>query len=187
MKTIRRSFLASTVLTALALNSILPIARALEAKNERPLVQIALLLDTSNSMDGLIDQAKGQLWKIVNEFINARQNGQRPQLQVALYEYGNNGLSAAKGYIRQVQPFTTDLDKISEELFKLKTNGGEEYCGWVIQTALESLAWSGSRHDFRAIFIAGMSCQICESTGTWLVYETRLFVNMRCISFAYCT
>ena len=35
--------------------------------------------------------------------------------------------------------------------------------------------------------VAGMSCQICESTGTWLVYETRLFVNMRCISFAYCT
>ncbi|RPI65426.1 MAG: hypothetical protein EHM44_00590, partial [Ignavibacteriales bacterium] len=30
-------------------------------------IQLALLLDTSNSMDGLIDQAKSQLWKIVNE------------------------------------------------------------------------------------------------------------------------
>ena len=31
-------------------------------------VKIALLLDTSNSMDGLIDQAKSQLWDIVNKF-----------------------------------------------------------------------------------------------------------------------
>jgi len=125
----------------------------IEAKS--PLVQIALLLDTSNSMDGLIEQAKGQLWRIVNEFTNAKQDGQRPRLQVALYEYGNNGLSASSGYIRQVQPLTEDLDKISEELFKLKTNGGEEYCGWVIKVALESLAWSKSSRDFKALFIAG--------------------------------
>src|SRR5437870_686414 len=41
---------------------------------EKPLVQIAILLDTSGSMDGLIEQAKSQLWKICNEFIKARQN-----------------------------------------------------------------------------------------------------------------
>ena len=35
-------------------------------------VQIALLLDTSNSMDGLINQAKSQLWDIVNEFSLAK-------------------------------------------------------------------------------------------------------------------
>lgn len=37
---------------------------ASEAEN---LMQMAILLDTSNSMDGLIEQAKSQLWKIVNE------------------------------------------------------------------------------------------------------------------------
>ena len=92
---------------------------------------------------------------IPNEFINAKQNGQRPDLQVALYEYGKSSLSAREGYIRQIQPLTTDLDKISEELFKLKTNGGEEYCGWVIQAATENLAWSKGANDFKAIFIAG--------------------------------
>ena len=35
-------------------------------------VKIALLLDTSNSMDGLINQAKAQLWDIVNEFTHAK-------------------------------------------------------------------------------------------------------------------
>ena len=51
-----------------------PLGRLAEAKAKDPpkrdaSIQIALLLDTSNSMDGLIDQAKSQLWSVVNEFI----------------------------------------------------------------------------------------------------------------------
>lgn len=121
----------------------------------QPLVQIALLLDTSNSMDGLIDQAKSQLWKVVNEFINAKQNGRRPELQVALYEYGKQSLSPNSGFIRQIVGLTNDLDKISEELFNLKTNGGEEYCGWVIREAVAKLAWSADKDVYKVIFIAG--------------------------------
>ena len=68
---------------------------------EAPVVQLALLLDTSNSMDGLIDQAKTQLWKIVNEFATAKRHGVRPDLYVALYEYGNSGLPAQEGHVRQ--------------------------------------------------------------------------------------
>ena len=133
-------------------------AKSLKPEADRapvPVVQIALLLDTSNSMDGLIDQAKSQLWKIVNEFITAKHRGLRPELQVALFEYGNNSLPASEGYIRQVQGFTTDLDKVSEQLFALRTNGGEEYCGWVIKAAAESLNWRKGPNDFKAIFIAG--------------------------------
>ncbi len=121
----------------------------------KPLVQIGLLLDTSNSMDGLIDQAKTQLWKIVNELIMAKKDGKRPDLRVALYEYGNNGLSPKEGYIRMVLPLTTDLDKVSEELFALKTNGGSEYCGKVLKEAAEALDWASSNDDFKVIFIAG--------------------------------
>ncbi len=137
----------------------IPVAAPVVAKNavaaKNPVVQIALLLDTSNSMDGLIAQAKSQLWKIVNEFINAKQNGQRPELEVALFEYGKQSLNGAEGYIRLIVPLTNDLDKISEELFALKTHGGNEYCGWVIQEAVAKLAWSARADDFKAIFIAG--------------------------------
>jgi hypothetical protein len=124
-------------------------------KPKQPLIQVAILLDTSNSMDGLIDQAKGQLWKIVNEFGKAKQRGQRPELQVALFEYGKSSLPASSGYIRIISQFTTDLDKISEELFALKTNGGDEYCGWVIKDAVERLEWSTASDTYKAIFIAG--------------------------------
>jgi von Willebrand factor type A domain-containing protein len=122
---------------------------------ERPKVQVALLLDTSNSMDGLIDQARTRLWSVVNQFAAARRAGDPVTLEVALYEYGNNRIPARAGYVRQVLPFTTDLDRVSEELFALTTFGGDEYCGLVIQTALDRLRWSPAPGDLKAIFIAG--------------------------------
>ena len=106
-------------------------------------------------MDGLIDQAKSQLWKIVNEFIPARVHGRAPKLEVALFEYGNDGLSAESGHIRLVSQFTTDLDTLSEKLFALRTNGGREYCGHVIRDAVQRLAWSPAAEDLKLIFIAG--------------------------------
>jgi hypothetical protein len=119
-------------------------------------IMLALLLDTSNSMDGLIDQAKSQLWKIVNEVAAAKSgDGSQPNIKIALYEYGNDGLSSFEGYIRQVSGLTEDLDVISEKLFSLRTNGGNEFCGQVISTSLNQLAWSASNADLKMIFIAG--------------------------------
>ena len=126
--------------------------------SEKPLtntVQLAILLDTSNSMDGLIDQAKTQLWKIVNEMARSKRNGQTINLYVALYEYGNDGLAADEGFVRLVAPLTADLDKISEELFKLQTNGGSEYCGTVISEAVKDLDWTKNTDEYKVIFIAG--------------------------------
>lgn len=130
-------------------------SRAANAEKDQS-IMLALLLDTSNSMDGLIDQAKSQLWRIVNELAAAKcGDGSRPNIRIALYEYGNDGLSSSEGYIRQVSPLTTDLDVISEKLFALTTNGGSEYCGQVINKSLHQLAWSTSEADLKMIFIAG--------------------------------
>ncbi len=128
----------------------LPAERANHAK-----VQIAILLDTSSSMSGLIEQTKTQLWKIVNTFIDARQNGQVPYVEVALYEYGKSALNHEEHWIRQIQPLTRDLDEISKQLFSLSTNGGNEYCGAVIQRATMDLEWDKSNKVYKAIFIAG--------------------------------
>lgn len=122
-----------------------------QAKN----IKIALLLDTSNSMDGLIDQAKSQLWNIVNELATAKCDNIKPQLQISLYEYGNDNLSSAEGYIRQVTAFTSDLDLISEKLFSLRTKGGNEFCGQVINSSLDQLNWNVDGNDLQVIFIAG--------------------------------
>ncbi|TYP97873.1 hypothetical protein C7447_10338 [Tenacibaculum adriaticum] len=118
-------------------------------------IKVALLLDTSNSMDGLINQAKAQLWEIVNELSYAKCGNEKPNLQIALYEYGNSRLSNTKGYIRRVLRFSSDLDEISERLFSLTTNGGNEYCGEVIQTSIDELEWGNNKGDLKMIFIAG--------------------------------
>ena len=120
-----------------------------------PVIQLAILLDTSNSMDGLIDQARQQLWRIVNELQEARRYGRAAKLHVALYEYGNDRLSPQSGFVRRILPFTSDLDRVSEELFALRTSGGDEYCGTVIQSALDELRWSASAADLKVIVVAG--------------------------------
>nr|WP_294927349.1 VWA domain-containing protein [uncultured Flavobacterium sp.] len=118
-------------------------------------IQVALLLDTSSSMDGLIDQAKSRLWNIVNTLTTLKYEGKTPDIEIALYEYGNSGLSEKSNYIRKITPFSTDLDLISEQLFALRTNGGNEYCGAVIQDATKELKWASENNSMKLIYIAG--------------------------------
>ncbi|MCV9927673.1 VWA domain-containing protein [Flavobacterium sp. LS1R49] len=122
---------------------------------EKTKIQVALLLDTSSSMDGLIDQAKSRLWNIVNTLTTLKYKGQNPDIEIALYEYGNDGLSKQSNYIRQIAPLSTDLDLISEKLFSLSTNGGNEYCGAVIQDATKQLKWAKDNNNMKLIYIAG--------------------------------
>ncbi len=122
---------------------------------KRASVDVAILLDTSNSMDGLISQAKSQLWNIVQQFAEAKKSGQTPILRVSVFEYGNTRLPASEGYIRQVVGLTDDLDKVSEALFSLRTSGGDEYCGQVIHEAVKRLDWSKETNGYKAIFVCG--------------------------------
>ncbi len=147
------------VLASVVIGSSVSLCSSAPAKSPpgppRVTVQIAILLDTSNSMDGLIAQAKTQLWNVVNEFVRAKKDGRPPAIEVALFEYGKQTLSPGEGFVRLILPLTDDLDRVSEELFALKTNGGDEYCGWVIREAANRLEWSQSSDVYKAIFIAG--------------------------------
>lgn len=118
-------------------------------------IQVALLLDTSSSMDGLIEQAKSRLWNIVNTLTTLKYDGKTPEIEISLYEYGNDNLSSESNYIKQIVPLSTDLDLISEKLFALSTNGGEEYCGAVIQDATKKLTWGKDNNNMKLIYICG--------------------------------
>lgn len=122
-------------------------------------VQIALLLDTSSSMDGLLNQARSHLWNMVDQMgkmtriVDGKVRGVK--IQLALYEYGNDTIPMQEGYIRQVLPFTSDLDKVSEKLQALFTNGGSEYAGQAIQTAAQQLQWTSDPSALKFIYVAG--------------------------------
>ncbi len=148
----------SFVFSLALFNSVIPGNKTKEAiKNVKanPKIQAAILLDVSNSMDGLIEQAKAQLWNMVSVMGKAKCDGVAPQIEIALYEYGRSSNNVADGYVKQISPFTSDLDKLSQDLFKLTTNGGDEYCGHVIHTSLNQLAWDTSSNNYKVIFIAG--------------------------------
>lgn len=121
------------------------------ATTERP-IDLALCLDTSNSMDGLIDAAKRRLWDVVNDLARAKPV---PRLRVALLSYGNNAYSKESGWVVTDTPFTEDLDLVSQKLFALRTWGGEEYVARVLDTAVRKLKWSEDPKALRICVVAG--------------------------------
>jgi hypothetical protein len=115
-------------------------------------VDLAICLDTSGSMDGLIESAKIKLWEIVNDFAMAKPT---PKLRVALLTYGNDGHNAENGWVSIDAALTDDLDSISQKLFALRTNGGTELVGRVVRAANEQLNWNASPHALKLIVVAG--------------------------------
>lgn len=157
-----------------------PVAREVYSAKGDTHIQVAILLDTSGSMSGLIEQAKSRLWNIVNTLTTLKYNGKEPQIEIALYEYGS--VNRFKGdYIRQITPLTTDLDLISQELFKLTTGGSEEFCGTVIHKAVKELEWGNSGSDMKLIYIAGNEIfeqgKISYKTAIPNALERDIYVN----------
>jgi hypothetical protein len=125
------------------------------AAKETPRIQVAILLDVSGSMDGLIEQAKTQLWSMVETLGKASCNGKKPAIELALYEYGRPENGVPNHFIKRISPFTTDLDELSAKLFQLRTGGGDEYCGAVMVQSLKDLNWDANPNNYKVIFIAG--------------------------------
>ncbi len=115
-------------------------------------IDIAICLDVSNSMDGLIGSAKAKLWDIVNDLARIRPT---PNLRVALFSYGNDNYNAEVGWIRKDLDFTTDLDTLYEKLFALTTRGGTEYVTRVCRDAVDQLKWSEDPRALKIIFVCG--------------------------------
>lgn len=122
------------------------------APPRNPIVEVAICLDTSGSMDGLIEAAKQKLWGIVNEFVFAEP---QPKLRVALYTYGNDGHNPETGWVQLETGLTEDLDMVSKILFEQTTNGGTELVGRVVMAATGQLDWSAEPGALKLIVVAG--------------------------------
>lgn len=115
-------------------------------------IDLAICLDTSGSMQNLIDSAKQHIWAVVNDLALARP---QPRLRVALLTFGNDGYRPEDGWVRVDTDLTEDLDLVSERLFALTTNGGTELVGRVLQRAHDDLSWSAEKDALRLVVVAG--------------------------------
>ena len=116
---------------------------------QRPVIQLAILLDDSGSMNGLIDQARAHVWDVVHQLGATTRDGKTPIPATPLH-YGD--VSALH---RPLLHFTSDLDMVSKTLFAINGGGGSEHCGEVIRNAAQQLHWSANPKDLRMIVIAG--------------------------------
>jgi len=117
-----------------------------------PHVDLVIALDTSSSMDGLIDSARAKVWDIVNLLARAKP---RPIVRIGLISYGNDGYDACTGWVRKDAELTTDLDAVYAKLFGLRTNGGTEYVSRAVTVALDQMPWDPSPNTLRIVFVAG--------------------------------
>ncbi|MEO0471665.1 MAG: VWA domain-containing protein [Bacteroidota bacterium] len=118
-------------------------------------IQMAIILDASGSMEGLLNQAKSQLWSVVNGLMVEADPYNPPIIEIALIEYGKSVHGYRNRYMKTLVPFTEDLDWLSEELHYLRTGGRHEYAGAALQLAVDRLHWSDHPEDIRLLYIAG--------------------------------
>ncbi|MFY9341972.1 MAG: cytochrome P460 family protein [Planctomycetota bacterium] len=129
-----------------------PAPGAVAAKTGSRAVDLAICLDISGSMDGLINAARQNLWAVVNDLARLQPT---PTLRVALLTFGCTTHDAEKGWVKVETGFTTDLDLVSQKLFALTTNGGDEYVARVMQAALGELQWTPDSQALKLLFVAG--------------------------------
>lgn len=117
-------------------------------------IDLVIAIDTSGSMERLIDSTRARLWDIVND-IDAKDPD--AILRVGLLAYGTPQYGEETGYVRVVMPLTEDLDELYTRAWELKTDGGDEYVGAVIGRAVRDLDWAPADNDAnrRLLFIAG--------------------------------
>jgi hypothetical protein len=115
-------------------------------------VDLVIALDTSSSMDGLIDAARAKLWDAVNLLAHAKP---QPALRVGVISYGNDGYDARSGWVRKDADLTSNLDDVYAKLFALKTNGGSEYVARAVHDATTTMAWDQDPRTLKIIFVAG--------------------------------
>lgn len=147
----RRLLTAALVVAAAALLSRTGAADPPKAAAGKT-IDVALCLDVSGSMGGLIDSAKNKLWDIVNELAKAKPT---PTLRVALYSFGHTTYDPNKGWVRKELDLTTDLDELYQKLFALTIDGGDEYATRVARDAIVEQKWSKDKDALRLIFVCG--------------------------------
>lgn len=121
--------------------------------DEKRAVDLVICLDTSGSMTALIDSARARLWDIVNELATAKPT---PQLRVGLLTYGSpSNSTAAQGWVLRQTDLTGDLDTLYAKMMGMTTNGGDEFVGWALNDALQTMSWSEDPDALKLIFVAG--------------------------------
>ena len=118
---------------------------------ERPLVEVVFVLDTTGSMSGLIQAAKDKIWSIASTLAAAQPT---PELRMGLVAYRDRG----DAYVTRVVDLSADLDSMYATLMEFQAAGGgdgPESVNQALHEAVERISWSQNPQTYRTIFLVG--------------------------------
>ncbi len=118
---------------------------------QRPKVDVVFVLDTTGSMDGLIEAAKEKIWSIATTLASARQT---PDVRIGLVAYRDQGDT----YVTKTVDLSTDLDSVYAVLMDFAAEGGgdgPESVNQALYDAVHGMSWSQDKHAYQAIFLVG--------------------------------
>src|SRR5690349_22649734 len=93
-----------------------PVACRFPAETHPSRLEMVFVIDTTGSMNGLLDGAKQRIWGIVNGVMRE----QNTRVRIGLVAYRDRG----DAYVTQVLPLTEDLDKVYMTLMDYQAAGG---------------------------------------------------------------
>jgi Mg-chelatase subunit ChlD len=145
-------------------------------------VDLVICLDTSGSMQGLIDSCRKKLWDMCSLLGQARP---QPRLRVALVAFGDTR-NPDGGHVVIDSVFTEELDGVYEKLMALTTNGSTELVGRALHESLTQLEWSTQSNALKMIFVAGNESADQDSQYSFREQVKRALQQNVIVNAIYC-
>lgn len=117
----------------------------------RPTVEVVFVLDTTGSMDGLLEAAKQKVWAVANEIARGKPS---PRVRMGLVGYRDKG----DDYLTRVHPLTDDLDETYSHLLALRAGGGgdgPEHVVAALSDAVDKMSWSSDPKALKLVYLVG--------------------------------
>jgi hypothetical protein len=135
---------------ALVAGLIAPLS-AQPAYAQKPVVEVAFVLDTTGSMSGLIENAKRKIWSIATSIVDANPSAEVKMALVAYRDIGDE-------YVTRKFDLTTDIQGLYAELLKFRAQGGGDWPESVneaLHAGVARMSWTHGPQTTRILFLVG--------------------------------
>jgi Mg-chelatase subunit ChlD len=119
--------------------------------NQKPIVDVVFVLDTTGSMSGLIQTAKDKIWSIATTMASAQPT---PEIRIGLVAYRDR----SDQYETKVVDLSDDLDSVYATLMDFAADGGgdtPESVNKALYDAVHNMSWSQGEQAYQVIFLVG--------------------------------
>ncbi|HFD11887.1 MAG TPA: VWA domain-containing protein [Crenotrichaceae bacterium] len=117
----------------------------------RPKIEVVFVLDTTSSMNGMIQAAKEKIWSIASSMASAQS---APEIKMGLVAFRDRG----DAYVTKVIDLSSDLDSMNAKLLDFRAEGGgdgPESVNQALYEAVNKISWSMNQNAYKVIFLVG--------------------------------